>query len=124
MARCDDSRGNHVDVIYRFRGSDITYYIEDLLYILSKLEPDLFSLRGKINLSTLSTQEARALKYSTEEERHAITYRSTDNGGSLLIENWRRDVPADRRAFWQTAYRHAVAVGGGKLDDVIASYRN
>jgi len=35
-----------VDVIYRFRGSDLTYHLNDCLFLISQWEPDLVSPAG------------------------------------------------------------------------------
>ena len=48
-----------VDVIYRLRGSDLTYHIEDCLYLISKWEPEIFSQRGKINLEILASKKKK-----------------------------------------------------------------
>ena len=44
-----------VHAIYRLRGKDIVFLLEDALFTLSTVEPQLFSERGKINLGTLSS---------------------------------------------------------------------
>ena len=114
---------NHVDVIYRVRGSDITYHIEDILYLLSRLEPDLFSQRGKINLERLATQEALDVNCDPDESVYMILSYMDDNFASLIMEARRRIVPNGKRSFLQNIYRYAVTQGGGKLDEVIARYR-
>jgi hypothetical protein len=49
-----------VDVLYRFRGADLMYRIHDALHLAAKWDADLFSARGRINLRTLASPEARA----------------------------------------------------------------
>jgi len=43
-----------IHAIYRFRGKEILFYLNDSLFALSTLEPQLFSKRGLTNLDTLS----------------------------------------------------------------------
>lgn len=114
---------HHVDVIYRLRGSDITYHLEDVLYLLSELEPSLFSSRGIINLGCLATHEAREQTKGHDIDNYLIHYQDEDIAGSLNVEARRRIVPAGQRRFWQSAYRHAASLGGGQLDAVIADFR-
>jgi hypothetical protein len=75
-----------VAVIYRFRGSDLTYQADDCLYLLSLWEPGVFSERGKINLRTLASEHAKrdweyannrgaSIHYPPEGSVHAPTVR-------------------------------------------------
>src|SRR6185437_14036254 len=48
---------HHLDAMYRIRGSDITYHLDDVLYLLSVLEPNLFAPRATGNLKVLASQE-------------------------------------------------------------------
>lgn len=45
--------------LYRFRGKDLFYHMEDVLFLLSRLHPELFTERGRINLERLASFEAR-----------------------------------------------------------------
>ncbi len=115
-----------VDVIYRLRGSDIHYHIEDLLYLISRRDPNVISERGAINLASLATAEAKSfIAKGQHNEIHCIQYSSADGEqGRLRMEVRRTAIPAGQRRFWQAAYAYAQSIGGGKLDDVIASYRS
>jgi len=57
----------NIEKIYRFKGKDIYFKIEEILYCISLLEPELFSKRGKNNLRRLSNlaDEERELCYNT-----------------------------------------------------------
>lgn len=48
-----------VDTIYRITGVDINYHLEDCLYFISQLNPEIFSSRGMLNLETLLSDDAR-----------------------------------------------------------------
>ncbi len=47
----------HVDTIYHFRGCDITYYPDDCTWLMSILDPKLFSERGRFQLDCLHRLE-------------------------------------------------------------------
>ncbi len=69
-----------VDALYRLRGSDLLDHMEDCLYLVSQWEssaptqPDLFSERGRINLDTLATREAKNLRLRPEQAAAMVTY--------------------------------------------------
>ena len=69
-----------VDALYRLRGSDLLDHMEDCLYLVAQWEisapgqPDLFSERGRINLSTLATREAKNLRLRPEQAAAMVTY--------------------------------------------------
>lgn len=113
--------GKHVDSMYRLRGSDITYHLDDVLYILCQLEPGLFSARGLMNLRVLASDEAKVKSFERSNDWHHIRYVS-DEDGSLLVETRRRIVPDGQRRFWQTAFRFAESIGGGDLEEVMRRY--
>jgi len=48
-----------VDTIWRFRGKDIYFAVYDCVYLLSRLEPDLFTVRGK---QVLESQACHSVK--------------------------------------------------------------
>lgn len=113
----------HLDVIYRLRGSDLNYYVEDVLYLLAELEPGLFGPRAIANLKALASPEVQGVHKSHDRDNYFFQYRNGEDVGSFRLETRRRIVPAGQRRFWQAAYRYTLSVGGGKLDEVIASYR-
>ncbi|QXD16763.1 hypothetical protein GQ464_007445 [Rhodocaloribacter litoris] len=48
------------EVLYRFRGEDLFHHMEDLLYLLAREHPALFTERALINLERLASPAARA----------------------------------------------------------------
>lgn len=52
---------NKVKSIIRIKGKDIIYSLNECLYFLSKIFPDSFSERGKLNLSTIIEFENKAI---------------------------------------------------------------
>jgi hypothetical protein len=113
----------HLDVIYRIRGSDLNYYVEDVLYLLAELEPRVFEQRAIANLKVLASPEVQGAAKGRNQDLYYFHYRNGDDTGAFRLELRRRVVPENQRRFWQAAYNHAVSIGGGRLDDVIANYR-
>jgi hypothetical protein len=69
------------DAVYRLRGSDLLYHMEDVLYLLSQWEGEdpqgtasAFSERGRINLKTLASPQAKALRLRPEQASVLVTY--------------------------------------------------
>jgi hypothetical protein len=63
-----------VDVVYRLRGSDLLHHMDDVLYLIAQWDPALFSERGRINLETLATREARSLRLRPEQVSALLVY--------------------------------------------------
>jgi len=105
--------GNEVvDVLYRLRGSDLTYHIEDLLFLMSQADPDFFGDRGKQNLTRLASDEARAFAGDDLSPGRIVPYRPrTDEPHRgiryIYIRRWPQLVPPSRRALWWDWWRHA-----------------
>ena len=108
-----------VDVIYRLRGSDLTYHLEDCLLVVSKWEPEIFSQRGLVNLQTLATDEARYKLYRNDEIA-VVEYPRTAKGIhkiSILCRSC--EIPPGRaRVFWKGVFDYAREQGGGDLDEL------
>ncbi|MEW6619874.1 MAG: hypothetical protein AB1422_11160 [bacterium] len=118
--------GGEMDTIYRFRGSDITYHLEDLLYFVSRCDPELFSHRGFINLERLSSNESHNMRINADSDHFHITYVNREKNMITIaaIERRHKNIPEGSRQFWQAAYRFASQSGGGSLDSVISAYRS
>jgi len=120
-----------VDSIYRLRGVDIYYRIEDILYIVSRWNPELFNHRNILNLETLASDEARKIRNEIPKSIVMITYEAEEESPYyapkppvyLCMERRHAESPANRRQFWESAYNFALEEGGGKLDDIINLYR-
>lgn len=113
----------HTDVIYRLRGVDINYRIEDCLYLLAKLEPSFFSERMLTGLKDLVSDEVLMRSPIHKESMHVIHYKNGQLIENLIIEVRRTDISEDFRWYWRSLYEYGLSVGGGSLDDVIKSYR-
>lgn len=85
------------DVVYRLRGSDLLYHMEDVLYLVSLWEgaaaASPFSDRGRINLATLASPEAKTLRLRPEQSSVMLTY---------AIDTESEDYAAERH-LWHAA---------------------
>lgn len=99
----------YLDVLYRFRGEDLMYRIHDALHLASKWDADLFSPRGRINLHTLASDEARAFMPRPHDAEVQLTYVAEDHADQdlpqeLIVRRLSRAYPAS----WMHDYDHAL----------------
>lgn len=116
-----------VTTMYRLRGGDLFYHMEDSLYAVSQRDPQLFSDRGLTNLSTLASAEARAYDYHSGADLMMICYPGTGHGRDPLftaVERRSRKNPTGKRMFWESLYAFAVEHDGASLDQLIDRYRS
>lgn len=116
-----------VDVVYHLRGADLTYHLEDCLYIISKWESDIFSKRGIVNLEILATKEARAHEPQQGDTIVMIEYWQESKGIDPLFISIMRNskkIPHGQRAFWCSMYEFAKKCGDGNLDELIRKYKS
>lgn len=112
---------SHVDVIYRIRGADLHYRIEDVFWVLASLEPVMFESRAIAKLRTIASDEALQRQFLQTEDLHTVRY--PHEQVFLMIEGRSNIIPSGQRRFWRTAYEYAASLKGGPLDEVIKSYR-
>lgn len=114
-----------LDAIYRLRGADIAFQLDNILFLLSRCETELFSERGRQNLISLAHPEVRDFEFNPEETNFHVAFGDDDFSpiNRIHLELRHREISAGRRQFWQTAYQFAASIGGGSLDAVIAEYR-
>ena len=62
------------DAVVRLRGSDLLHHMEDVLFLVAQWDPELFSERGRINLRTLASPEARAVAVRAEQPSVLVPY--------------------------------------------------
>jgi len=94
-----------VDTIYRLRGSDLLGHMDDVLYLASQWDADVFSTRGKINLATLASAEARQITVRPEQPSVLVPYSLAADGA---------DSP--ERHLWHVANGQAPHVLVRRLD--------
>ena len=94
-----------LDTVYRLRGSDLVDHVADVLYLASQWDPELFSERGRVNLATLATPEARQVAVRPEQPSALVPYALASDGG---------DAP--ERHLWHVANGQAPHVLVRRLD--------
>lgn len=99
----------YLDVLYRFRGEDLMYRIHDALHLASKWDAELFSPRGRINLHTLASQEARACTPRPHDAEVRLAYVPEDDADmdlphELVVRRLSRANPAS----WMNDYDQAL----------------
>lgn len=67
-----------VDVLYRLRRADALHRLHDALLLVSRWDPNLFGERGRTNLVTLASPDARTVHPRRGEPSATVTYASTD----------------------------------------------
>lgn len=63
-----------VDVVFRVRGTDVASRVDDVLHLVGLWEPALFSERGRVNLHTLASPQARATTVRPEQPSVLVGY--------------------------------------------------
>lgn len=99
-----------VDTIWRFRGADINFAIHDALFVMSEVEPSVFTARGKEVLSTQACDTVREFE-DNSPSRILIPRRNYKEGTEALFprdlaitRRSRVGVFADTRPFWKTIF--------------------
>lgn len=104
-----------IDVIYRFRGSDLFHRSNECLYLMSLLNPELFSERGLINLENLVSNHLKEVELDPLRDRHVVTGKDRD---TYSITRRLRSLPHPRDQYWPELYTFAQSYGPGSLDEV------
>jgi hypothetical protein len=107
-----------VDAIYRLPGKAIFHCIDDLLYVVSQFNPELFSERGRINLETLSSLEARNHRPCAYNDCAFIIY-SEGPVSNFIVERRRRQT-MDKHTWG--IYHLALETGARSLDELRAAW--
>ncbi|MFQ5875594.1 MAG: hypothetical protein ACE5JL_17600 [Dehalococcoidia bacterium] len=109
----------HVDTIYRFRGCDITYNPADCVWLMSVLDPSLFSQRGHLHLDRLRKLEIpEGYEWGGQE---SYVFMPDRGGHGRLFWAFRRSVHGkpDLRYFWKHLYSFACNHAGTGLDELM-----
>ena len=110
--RCDALRIGRaaVDVLYRLRANDVEQHLHDALLLVAKWDADLFSERGRINLNTLATPEARAARPRRNETVVTVHYEegNANDDSALHLQRLSQSHPDG----WMPAYEQACEQRG------------
>ena len=118
--------GGHVDSIFRFRGCDLTYHLEDLLFIVSRYEPNIFSKRGLLNLSNLASSFIRNRDFQLTDTSvlYSVISDVDDLRHMVTVDRKHSIVSDEHTQFWMSAFLYANKFTGCDLDAVIENYRS
>ena len=104
------------DEIIRLRACDLTYHLDDCIFILSRLHPSMFANRHRMNLERLASNRAKNARVSVSGA--IFGYGFLDGSAAVdFIDIQRRSI--EGRQFWKNYYQFAIEHGGGSLDRLI-----
>jgi hypothetical protein len=116
--------GDHVDEVFRLRGADIHYRIDDLIHLLSIIHPDLFDERTRLGISGMASQAALDARICADDSIYTIRYPNEFRDAFLRMEVRKKEVVEGTRPFWLTAYQFALEHAPVGIDDIISLYRS
>jgi hypothetical protein len=99
-----------VDVLYRLRADDIEQHLHDALLLVARWDADLFSDRGRLNLNTLATPEARTIQPRWNETIVTVCYDGGEGKSSAALRLQR--LSQSHPDGWMPAYEQAFQDGG------------
>ena len=109
--------------MYRINGADIQYHLEDVLYILSIWEPQLFSERGRNILKRIASEVILKVK---EFDTTMLVVPFTSERGVYYLSLERRVKQYTehiKKQFWAYAYHVIKNSNLNDLDAIINEYR-
>jgi hypothetical protein len=111
-----------VDAIYRVRGVDCVRFPEEILFLISRREPQMFSARGQTNLETLAHPRVRDWEWKHGESQWIGPLSENDPDVGLELRCRERAALASPRSFMRKYYDFAVRTGGSSLDALRARW--
>lgn len=102
--------------IHRISGSDIHKRLEDVLYAISEIEPDVFSERGKKNLWTLSSARSNI---EVTDVTDAASVINSQSGDSFMV---RRLSKRSENKLWRKIYEYALVHPEWSNADIVAEF--
>ncbi len=116
-----------VDAIYRLRGRDLFYHVEDLFFLMSRTDPAFFSPRGIIILAKLASDETKGYADDDHSVGTIVTYRMKPGEHRreplyLEIHRRHRHYGTNKQPFWWVYWRQAKRFAGRvqNVDELIA----
>lgn len=118
MALGDDQ----ADAVVRFRGCDIHYSVDDCVAVLHHWYPGVLSVRGAALAEGRASAALRDWKRDVAGGRRNVAQFHYGTPERSRFRAERQGFGLARRAFWVTAFGHALKHPGSRLDDLMASY--
>lgn len=109
----------HFDTIYHFRGCDITYHPDDCIWLMSVLNPKLFSERGHLHLDRLHKLEVGE-NYDLAN-RESYSFRVYTSGQGYPFWAFRRTIHVNPKLkyHWKVLYAFACEHPGASVDELV-----
>ncbi|WAC13392.1 hypothetical protein [Dyadobacter pollutisoli] len=117
---------NLTDSIYRFRGKDLFWNVNDCVHLIYFYDKDLFNSRYQYNYSRLITEDLQERLDEdpfVDQETHWIDYAIRDENNrmtgmaNLVIH---RRCQADKKAFWNSLFSIAEQNHGASIEQLIS----
>lgn len=119
---------SHCATMYHFRGCDITCYPEDCVWLMSRLDPELFTERGHLQLERLHRLE---ISGSHEELAKCESFNHLIQDGTQGYHFWafRRSMRmvsefSHLRYYWKVLYDFACEHPGASLDELLDIHKS
>jgi len=126
----------HLETIYHFRGCDLVYYPDDCIWLMSALEPQLFSERGRHILGRLQrveneNREGTIGVWNADVNRlfmkgsfESFSCRIWNGNQPYLFWAFRRNISMKsernpRWPLWKALYASACEHPGASLDELL-----
>lgn len=102
-----------VDVLYRVQPDDVHNHLHDVLWLVTRWDPSLFSERGRINLHTLSSATAKEARPRPIDTVMRLRYDTPADTAPLSSETCRVQRISQRHPDgWMPVYEHAIEALG------------
>jgi hypothetical protein len=113
----------YCETIYHFRDNDLKYYSEDCIWLMSLLDPKLFSRRGHIHLDILHHLDFKIDNRSENILQVVNDGRKDDEGYPYHFWAFRRSVhlltlPNPLKYHWKSLYQFACENQGLDLNEL------
>src|SRR5205807_9826639 len=92
------------DTIVRLRGSDLTYHLDDVLLLLARWDPAVFSTRSQQTLFRLASDRAKDHRHDCSGSAMITYWEESDSRSNplhIFLLRRNRIVSPGRREFWQ-----------------------
>jgi len=117
---------DHVDAVVHMRGPDLFYHGNDVLYVLTRLYPELFSERGLVLLDRLASDAAlKTMTWVSPGVAH-VEYPEDEELDAPAADLWvvhrSRHMLRVASPTWRRYHDFATAAGGGNLVKLMEEY--
>lgn len=119
----------HLETVYHFRGCDLVYYPDDCIWLMSAVDPHLFSERGRLHLDFLQRIEKVSQRFTNRLfikgsfESYACWIRN-ENQPNHFFWAFRRNISMKSRnprwPHWKALHTFACEHPRASLDELLS----